>query len=330
MSFKINDIRPEGLMEAKKAFLEEDKEFLRSRKTQFVRVKCPACKSSERDVWGEKEGFIYDICHNCNTVYMNPRAPEELMNKFYRQSKNYEFWNRYIFPASEKIRKEKIFKPRAKKVVDYCKKNNLKGSSLLEIGSGFGTFCESIKEYNFFKEIIAVEPTPHLAETCRKRGFKVYELPVEQLELSKESIEVIVNFEVIEHLFNPDLFIEYCIKYLKINGLFICTCPNIESLGPLVLREKAKVIDHEHINYFNPASLSYLLEKKGLEILEVSTPGELELLKEALQEDLTLQKYNPFFTYLIFSSNNNIFDDFQNFLKRNNLSSHMWILARKR
>jgi 2-polyprenyl-3-methyl-5-hydroxy-6-metoxy-1,4-benzoquinol methylase len=331
MSFTEDDIRPKDLMKAKETLLEEDKEFLRSRMAEFVLVNCPACNSENSKFWAEKEGFQYRICSDCHTVYMNPRASQDLMHSFYKQSKNYEFWNKYIFPASETVRREKIFKPRAQKVVEYCKKFGIEGEAILEVGSAFGTFCECIKDLNFFKRIIAVEPTPDLAETCRKKGLEVFDVPVELLQIPDDSVDVVVNFEVIEHLFAPDLFIEKCIKYLEKKGLLICTCPNIEALGTLVLKEKAKVIDHEHVNYFNPDSLSLLFNRMGLEVVEVSTPGELdvELLRNALQEDEKLQEQNPFFYYLLFKKDASTLINFQEFIKENKLSSHMWIVGKK-
>ena len=41
---------------------------------------------------------------------------------FYKNSKLYEFWNNFIFPATEKVRKKKIFEPRVKKIIEICKK----------------------------------------------------------------------------------------------------------------------------------------------------------------------------------------------------------------
>jgi 2-polyprenyl-3-methyl-5-hydroxy-6-metoxy-1,4-benzoquinol methylase len=331
MTFKENDIRPIDLMKAKEALLEEDKEFLRSRKSEFVAVGCPACGSQGASPWGEKEGFEYSICKNCGTVFMNPRASQDLMHRFYSQSKNYDFWNKYIFPASENVRREKIFKPRARRVVDYCTRFSIEGGTLLEVGAAFGTFCEAIRELDFFRRIIAVEPTHALAETCRQRGFETIEAPVESLTLDKGSVDVVVNFEVIEHLFDPASFVAACAKYLRPGGLFICACPNINALGTLVLKEKAKVIDHEHVNYFNPAALSLLFKKAGLEVIEVSTPGELdaELLKNALLENVNLQEQQPFFSRLLLGGNESILEDFQSIVKKSNLSSHMWSVGRK-
>lgn len=332
MNFNVNDIRPENLMEQKKPLLEADKEYLRSRRSLFIEVACPACQSTQSVSWGEKEGFTYQQCSNCATIFMSPRADENLSGEFYMQSKNYDFWNKYIFPATDAVRKEKIFKPRAIKTIEFCKKYDIHSGVLLEIGAAFGTYCESIKELNYFESIVAVEPTPGLAETCRQKGFTTYEQTVEKLSFPQSSADVIANFEVIEHLANPLLFIQQSVKFLRTGGLFICTCPNGLALGTLILKENAAVVDHEHVNYFNPTSLSFLLESAGMEVLEVCTPGELDtdLLKQSFLLNPEIADHNPFLKEILKDGNESVQKKFQIFLQESLLSSHMWIIARKK
>ncbi|MBU1013786.1 MAG: class I SAM-dependent methyltransferase [Bacteroidetes bacterium] len=331
MKFKEIDIRPSDLMKLKEPALEHDKQFLLARKDEFIKVNCPACCSDDHSKWAIKDNFDYTICNQCNTVFMNPRANELLLADFYKQSKNYEFWNKYIFPASDEIRKERIFKPRAQKVIDFCTKHQINGT-ILEVGAAYGTFCEAIKGFNYFQRIIAVEPTPDLAETCRKKDLEVFQEPIENVKLPNESIDVVVSFEVIEHLFNPKDFIINCTSMLKKGGLFICTCPSIDGLGTLVLKEKAKVIDHEHLNYFSPSSLALLFQDCCLEILEVSTPGELDvdLLKNAFIENPEDFSDQQFISKILSSEEEKIRNNFQDFLKKNLLSSHLWIIGRKK
>jgi 2-polyprenyl-3-methyl-5-hydroxy-6-metoxy-1,4-benzoquinol methylase len=332
MSFKENEIRPKDLMELKIPALEHDIKYLQDRIPIFIKVDCPACNSNKHLFWAEKMRFNYHQCNDCETIFMNPRADENTLGDFYKQSKNYDFWNQYIFPTTDKIRKEKIFKPRAQKTITFCEKYDIKsGGVLVEIGAAFGTYCEAIQELNFFKEIIAVEPTPGLAKTCRDKGFNTLEETIENLTFPEGSADVIANFEVLEHLGNPIKFIELCAKYLKSGGLFICTCPNGLGLGTLVLKEKAKVVDHEHVNYFNPKSLSLLLERCGLETLEVLTPGELDvdLLVNDYNENSALFENNEFVKNIL-TSNEKVKNEFQTFLKNNLLSSHLWIIGKKK
>ena len=129
----------------------------------------------------------------------------------------------------------------------------------MEVGAGFGIFCEEIKKAGFFDRVIGVEPTPDLAETCRKKGLEIIEKPIEQVVFQDEKIDVVASFEVIEHLFCPREFIESCFSLLSPGGLLVLTCPNVKGFDISVLGPVSDAVDVEHLNYFNLGSLSGLL-----------------------------------------------------------------------
>ena len=332
-NFSEEDIRPRNLLSGQQAALQHDIDFLTSRSKNFVHVNCPACNENKFTAKYRKNGFEYVECGTCKTFYANPRPPAELLGEFYAQSANYDYWNKYIFPASENTRRERIFKPRVDSILGICQKYNSKVDSLLEIGAGFGTFCVELASRKIFKKILAVEPTPALAETCRQKGIETIEKPIEQIHLDEQDrFDVIVNFEVIEHIFSPHDFIMQCKKTLKQGGLFMITCPNGAGFDVVTLGEVSNTIDHEHLNYFNPASLPLLLEKCGFEVLEVMTPGVLDadLVRNAVLEGKYSLEGQPFLKKILIDEWEENGERFQNYLKENKLSSNMWVVAKNR
>jgi 2-polyprenyl-3-methyl-5-hydroxy-6-metoxy-1,4-benzoquinol methylase/ribosomal protein S27E len=296
-NFKENDIRPVELLTDQIKAVQLDIDFLLKRKADFVTVNCPSCNSSISTNKYQKSDFNYVECSECSTIYMNPRASASLLGEFYGQSANYQYWNDFIFPASEQVRRQRIFVPRVDKVLDFCKKYSSGFDSILEVGAGFGTFCEEMQSRLIFNRIVAIEPTPGLAETCRSKNIETIEKPIEEINLSEsEKFDVVVNFEVIEHLFSPKDFIEKCTSLLKKDGLFVVTCPNGKGFDIQTLGTVSKTVDHEHVNYFNPDSLATLLENCGFEILESITPGVLdaELVRNAVLEDNFSLENNDF------------------------------------
>ncbi len=270
-----NDIRPAEFDQAKAITVKQDLDYLLARRDRFVEVVCPACGRQGEAIFTKHE-IVYEECPACRTVFVSPRPSEELLHEFYSQSKVYAFWNKYIFPASENARREKIFAPRVNRLLDLCKKHHTKTGVLLEVGAGFGSFCEELRAANVFEEILALEMTPDLACTCRNRGFRVFEMPVEDLDLPEQSVDVIASFETIEHLFSPKEFILSCKRHLSPGGLLVLSAPNYYGFDILALREYSNSVDHEHLNYFNPSSLSKLLESCGFEVIDGQTPGELD------------------------------------------------------
>lgn len=323
------DIRPQFSQLALREAVAADREFLLARQNRFVAVNCPACGEKGHPLF-DKLCIHYEKCPSCRTVFVNPRPSESLLHEFYAQSRNYANWNKYIFPASETARRQNIFAPRAKRLRDICLHHRVRVGTLLEIGAGFGTFCEEVRCLNLFQRIIALEMTPALAQTCRARDLEVVELPVEKLNLPPGSVDVMASFETIEHLFEPKAFLLACRRHLSCGGLLVLSCPNFEGFDISTLREKSNSVDHEHLNYFNPSSLRLLLEKCGFAVLEVITPGLLDadiVRNKVLAGEYDLSE-QPFLHHILIDRWTEIGGEFQDFLAKNNLSSHLWIVSR--
>lgn len=328
--FDEEAIRPADLMRDKQACIEADRAMLLSRKAEFVVVNCPACQCSDAAPFGSKDGLAYVWCRACETVYTNPRPSERVLRDFYASSKNYAYWNRHIFPATEPVRRGRIFRPRAKRTANYCRRFGVHTGTLLEIGCAFGTFLDEIRTMNLFAEIIGVEPTPDLAATTRARGFDVIEKPVEQLQ-NAEHADVIVAFEVIEHLFCPQSFVRQCRSLLNTGGMLLLTCPNVKGFDIQELRLLSGTFDHEHLNYFHPASLAGLLKRTGFEILHSETPGRLDadlVRKAALTGQIDLSD-RVFLHRVLVEEWDQHGQRFQDFLAEQGMSSHLWLAARR-
>ena len=89
-----------------------------------------------------------------------------------------------------------------------------------------------------------------------KKGIETIEKPVEKVKFSDEKVDVIASFEVIEHLFSPRDLIIKCASILSPGGILILTCPNVQGFDISVLQKLSNSVDFEHLNYFNPSSLS--------------------------------------------------------------------------
>lgn len=333
MDFNLreSDIRPDELMESQALAYTADVYRLLQYKDDFVHVTCPSCESVKADRVFEKYELVYVICQNCGTLYVNPRPTPAILEIYYETSENYSYWNKYIFPASEEARRKKIFQPRAERITKICQSNNIKNGTLLEVGAGFGNFCEEVQRLGSFRRVIALEPTPALAETCRRKGLEVIEKPIEQVHFDSETIDIVVSFEVIEHLYSPRDFLVSCADVLSPSGLLIITCPNVRGFDILVLQSLSNTIDTEHLNYFHPASLSHLVSQCGFEVLEVLTPGKLdaELVRKKIQTGELNVSQQLFLKQILVDEWERVGDSFQKFLEDNVLSSHMWLVARK-
>lgn len=332
LSFKENDIRPDKLLKKQKMLYLQDIRNLVRKKNKFVLISCPACNSSSSTYIYSKYKLNYERCNDCQTVFINPRPTEEILKDYYRNSQNYAYWNDVIFPASEKTRREKIVKPRVNIVIDISKRifKKIDNLTLIEVGCGYGTFLLELKRRNVFANLMGIEPTPHLANTCRQKGLTIIEDFVENVFKDEIKADIVVNFEVIEHIYSPKKFILACRKILSKNGILITTCPNILGFDLQILGKKSNTIDPEHLNYFNLESLSRLLKLNGFYIESKMTPGMLdaEIVRKAIINN-KIKSNDRLLRFLLIDHWKEIGEDFQLFLSQYRLSSHMMLVARK-
>ncbi len=331
--FKEKDIRPFQYKEGMKTALQRDLAWLQARKDRFVEVNCPACGEKDYREAFRKYHFDFVSCNACETVFMNPRAPAQMLSEFYARSELYAFWNQYVFPASEEIRRKKIFRPRVDRILEICARNHTATNSIIEVGAGFGTFCVEMKSRGVFKEVTAVEPNGELAQSCRERGIDTFECTIEELrpERLAHKPDVVVSFEVIEHLYSPELFLRHCRKIMGKDSIIVVTCPNYKGFDIATLGTVSESIDAEHINLFNPASLQLLFRRNGFEILECFTPGEIDV--DIVRNKVLEGEYNlsgqPFLKTVLMDGWPELAKRFQEFLQKNQLSSHMWLVAKR-
>lgn len=326
------DIRPvTATAEQRTAAVVDAGRYL-SRYAEFVHVACPACGADSPRQRFRKNCIAYVDCPQCETMYISPRPTPEVLEWFYRGSLNYAHWNNAIFPATEAARRERIFVPRVDRLLELCHRYEVRTEALLEVGAGFGTFCTEVMSRQVFGRVVAIEPTPDLARTCRERGLEVIELPVEQVALPDSlRFDVVASFEVIEHLFDPGAFVRHSANLLRPGGLLMLACPNgkgfdVETLGPV-----SNTVDHEHLNYFNASSLSLLLQRHGLEVLESFTPGRLdaELVRNKVLEGEFHLDGQPFLQRVLLREWESLGQGFQDYLAQSGLSSSLWVVGRK-
>jgi len=328
---KENDIRPDNFIAKQKELYKIDQLNILKNKNQFIDICCPACDDNEKTFIFQKDGFSFVECNKCKTLFVNPRPSKESLFEHYNNSLSEKFWNDYIYPKSEEVRTQKIITPRIERLVKSISKYQIHMNTLIDIGAGFGTFCHQIKRKTSFKRVIAVEPDHVLATSCKKKGIETLESFFEEINIQNLKADVITSFEIIEHVFSPKEFLSTISQYMKHNALLYFTTPNIKGFDMLVLQDKSdNITAPDHLNYFHPESISTLLKSYGFDVLEISTPGQLDtdIVRKKVDSGILSLENNPFLKSLFVEKNKSL-PSFQNWLKDNLLSSHMSVFARK-
>lgn len=326
------ELCPPALLEGQEAAFARDVERLQARRDEFVAVACPACGADEPRPAFEKWGFSYVSCPRCRTLYMSPRPSPSVMDAYYATSENYAYWGEHIFPASQDARREKVNRPWLTRIVGFCERHDIPRGTLVEVGPGFGTFAALARESGAFDRVVAVEANPDMARATADQGVEVIAKPIEEAAGDLPGADVVCAFEVTEHLFEPRRFVTDCARLLRPGGLLVLSMPNGLGFDIALLGPASLAIDPEHVNLFNPGSLSLLAEACGFDVLEVSTPGRLdvEFAHDAIAEGKAPVPADPFVRRVLVDEYEALGWPFQQFLAEHGLSSHMWLAARRR
>ena len=335
---KESDIRPAAVFDQFLALAEQDaKRYFGEAPRE--RVNCPACDRDDTVFAFRKLGFDYETCPSCATLFVNPRPGPDAFRRYYREAPSIKFWATHFYEQTEAARRERIFTPRARTVMEkvgkYLAGSGAAGPGWIgDIGAGYGVFCEEIKKVSPRTDVFAVEPSPELARVCQGKGLAVVPKFLEDavradLPVGPDARGTFTSFELLEHVQAPGAFLDSCRRLLRPGDLFILTTLNGLGLDIQVLWEKSKSVHPpHHINFFNPRSIKLLMEKVGFQAVEISTPGKLDV--SILENSLGKVFSDRFWTHFLAQLGEDGKDRFQQFVSDQGLSSHMMVVAQCR
>jgi len=328
---KENEIRPKKLLDSYLKIADNDIEKYFNDSGEFRNVGCPACGSRKNTDEFVKRKFKYKRCIICKTLFVSPRPAPGLIDKYYRQSESAKFWASVFYRKTEKARRRKLFKPKARLLMKFAEEHGVNGGKFVDIGAGYGTFCEEVKRLDFMKEVYALEPSVYLAEECRKKGLEVIESTIEGIGGKyRGCFDFAVALELFEHSYSPERFMRSVRNVLRKGGYFVFTTLNGLGWDILVLgRDSKSVSPPHHLNFINPEAVEILAGRTGWEVVKVFTPGKLDVdIVYNFHKDNPGIKLDGFTEYLV-SQDENKKELFQKFLVKNLMSSHLWAILKR-
>ena len=140
--------------------------------------------------------------------------------------------------------------------------------SVLEIGCGAGLMLAAFRNHGW--QTTGIERDDRLATIARRGGIEVTSNPIEQL--SKDAcFDVIVMFNVLEHIGEPMPLLQECARRLTPGGKVIMSMHNLASWQARFAKEHWFHLDPpRHLIHFTPETLRRSLERAGLKLVEVN------------------------------------------------------------
>lgn len=326
---KESDIRPEALLRRYLELSEQDAELCFVN-TPRLKIPCVSCGSERLVGEFKKNGFAYSSCQDCGTLFQSPRPPIAAFEAFYRDSVSSRYWAEEFFPAVAEARREKIFRPRVERLADLCRTKNISVERLIDVGAGYGIFLDEWRKANPSTQVLAVEPSESLAVECRSKGFEVVEDIAENVSGYNNHADLVVCFEVLEHVYDPLAFVQTLSRLVKPGGYVFVSTLCVDGFDIQMLWDKSNsIFPPHHINFLSVAGFEYLFARAGLVEVDVTTPGQLDvdIVCNAVRREPDLMNGQRFLRRVV--TNQNIAVNFQEFLAANRLSSHAWVIGKK-
>jgi len=326
---KEHDIRPQELMQKYVELSAKDAEKCFSDSPRRV-LPCVACGADSVELQFFKYGFEYVLCKECGTLYQTPRPSVEAFGEFYRDSESSRYWAEVFFPSVAEIRRDKIFKPRVKNLLSICDDIGLNVSKMIDVGAGYGIFLDEWKKIKPDTEVLAVEPSIPLSDECRRKGLNVVESIAENVTGYDDYADLVVCFEVLEHVDSPLEFVSALKKMVRPGGYLFISTLCIDGFDLQMLWEQSSQISPpHHINFHSVRGFESLFQRAGLTDVLITTPGKLDvdIVKNFMHKDPSVIKGSRFLLSIIENQKKSVL--FQQFLADNQLSSHAWVLGKK-
>ncbi len=202
-------------------------------------------------------------CQKCQLLQLFPTPSIKEDKEFYdedRQSKNIGE------PQDLKVIRKKSLAD-TKRRTELISKEVLKGKKVLDIGSGYGFFLKEMENLRYDVTGIEISKEKRLI-SAKITDAKVLDVNLYHNEAGLSKFDCITLFHVLEHLYDPILFLKIIKKHLNKNGKLIIEVPNVDDLLLTVSKNYRDFYwQRAHLSYFNATTLKKVVQKAGFSII---------------------------------------------------------------
>lgn len=197
------------------------------------------------------------VCKNCGLVFIKNIKKANFYKELYAKHYNYTAGDERnaLCPGNRNTR-----------YVEWIKKNldNKNGLKLLEIGCGFGSLLESLKNEKF--QVYGIEPGRCAVEYARaKRGLgNVENCLLEESLLPNGFFDAILLVQTFEHFLDPAKGLLKIRELLKEEGVLFIEVP--DAFAVFGVYRWGLEPSHNHLFIYSNSTIRHLLNKCGFEV----------------------------------------------------------------
>ena len=211
---------------------------------ELTRIYKNTYKKDFNYIWNSEKYIKYCHCSNCDLKFFHPAITGD--DEFYRVLQNDDWY--YLHEDKSEYTFSQQFISDKDKVLD--------------IGAGRGVFSK-YTNCNYYQ---GLDFSSKAIELANNDGVNVKPIPVEDhCQEKPEFYDVVVAFQLIEHISNADSFIDATVKCLKPGGYLIIATPDNDGFIKNVSNSCLNLPPH-HVLHWNEESLSHIAKIFNLEV----------------------------------------------------------------
>lgn len=184
-------------------------------------------------------------------------------------------------------------------------------AKVLEIGAGGGDTLIEIKKKNLAKEVVGIElveiPQSNQLHPLIDK-FLICNIEADNLPFADSYFDAIVIGDVLEHLVDPWKTIATLSEFLKKNGVFIVSAPNIRFVSAFIKiflygdfgYEKQGLFDKTHLRWFCKKNIEQLFSTETLRVVSITPIDKLwddgKIYAKKVFNKITFEIFEEFLT----------------------------------
>jgi 2-polyprenyl-6-hydroxyphenyl methylase/3-demethylubiquinone-9 3-methyltransferase len=199
-------------------------------------------------------------CKDCSVIWHEDAIVDlgqYYESKEYRQflegsSEEVDFYRKHDGETLEKFR--------------YTGTEMFRGKIVADVGCGCGAFLDFLK--GVAQSVVAIEPSEAYRTVMDRKGFSTYPYLGEAIKDFGSKVEVVTSFDVIEHVADPEKFVNDIYEILVNGGQAVIGTPTETPVMRRLLGEiyeKKLLFSMQHLWIFSEKNLERMALKAGFE-----------------------------------------------------------------
>ncbi|MCG3204386.1 MAG: hypothetical protein KCHDKBKB_01101 [Elusimicrobia bacterium] len=312
VAFPLSSVKPlDGLRTYRQFCIETTKKVLAGKSQRRERS---LITGSPLVPAGTIEGLEYSRCPDTDSLFLSTLPESAGWASLLKEVNQRRLSPNGFHSGVVTSRDENVYRPKIDWIESTLQMQGVEKPSLMELAGPTSRFTALLKSSGLFRDVIMIDEMDLILGS-----------PV-----PKKNINTAVMLESLDHVDDPQKLLERTHDLLAPGGILFLTSLVASGFDMALLGfDNLYFCPPDRTNCFTLRGLENLLKKSGFTLLEISTPGvlDVEIVQAHLNQKLNVS-LSPFERELM-TSDGDVKQEFQKFLQKGGLSSFARIVGRK-